>query len=293
MVGRLMAPIRSTATNYLILHRFSLNVFPSVQCTEVKGSSSSSFTSFARNPSFGRGRDHLNMGGNRGGSRGHGHGGARDTSNKIDALGRLLVRILRHGATELNLDMRSDGYVKLQDLLKLNIKSRSNIPLSSHSIDEIQEAVRIDNKQRLGLLQEDGELWIRANQGHSVKSVETENLLEPILSAEEIPVCIHGTYKRHLESILASGLKRMNRLHIHFACGLPQDKVVISGMRRDVNLLIFIDTKKAMEDGMKFYKSENEVLLTEGFNGVVPAKYFQKIESWPNRKPVPFQVQVF
>lgn len=31
------------------------------------------------------------------------------------------------------------------------------------------QAVRIDNKQRLGLLEEDGELWIRANQGHSVK----------------------------------------------------------------------------------------------------------------------------
>ena len=31
------------------------------------------------------------------------------------------------------------------------------------------QAVRIDNKQRLGLVEEDGELWIRANQGHSVK----------------------------------------------------------------------------------------------------------------------------
>lgn len=42
-------------------------------------------------------------------------------------------------------------------------------------------------------------------------------------------------------------------------------------------------------DGMKFYKSENEVILTEGFDGVVPPKYFQKIEMWPSRKLLPFQ----
>ncbi|KAF2292803.1 hypothetical protein GH714_029103 [Hevea brasiliensis] len=41
-------------------------------------------------------------------SRGHsgGGGGGKD---KIDALGRLLTHILRHMATELNLNMRSDS----------------------------------------------------------------------------------------------------------------------------------------------------------------------------------------
>ena len=33
----------------------------------------------------------------------------------------------------------------------------------------MSQAVRIDNKQRLGLLEENGELLIRANQGHSVE----------------------------------------------------------------------------------------------------------------------------
>ncbi|KMT00082.1 hypothetical protein BVRB_1g019080 isoform B [Beta vulgaris subsp. vulgaris] len=256
-----------------------------------RGSSSSSLSSSSHSSAgLGRGRDHLDMGGNRGRSRGNGQGATHSASDRIDTLGRLLVRILRHTPVELNLDMRPDGYVRLGDLLKVNMKTRSNVPLCSHSIDEIREAVRIDNKQRLGLLEEDGELWIRANQGHSVKSVESESLLKPIHSAEEIPVCVHGTYKRHLESILASGLKQMSRLHIHFSPGLPSDGEVISGMRANVNMLIFLDTKKAMEDGMKFYKSENEVILTEGFDGVVPAKYFQKILSWPRRQPVPFQV---
>ncbi|KAH0980465.1 hypothetical protein GBA52_007642 [Prunus armeniaca] len=60
------------------------------------------------------------------------------------------------------------------------------------------------------------------------------------------------------------------------------------GMRRDVNVLIYLDVRKALEEGMKFYISENKVILTEGFDGVVPVKYFKKIESWPDRKPITF-----
>lgn len=216
-----------------------------------------------------------------------GRGGRGGGNDRIDALGRLMTRILRHMASELNLNMRSDGYVKVQDLLKLNLKTFANVPLKSHTVDEIKEAVQRDNKQRFSLLEKDGELLIRANQGHSVTTVETESLLKPILSAEEVSVCVHGTYRKNLESILQSGLKRMNRLHVHFSCGLPTDGEVISGMRRDVNVLIFLDVKRALEDGMKLYISDNRVILTEGFDGVVPVKYFMKVESWPDKKLIP------
>ncbi|CAI8600811.1 unnamed protein product [Vicia faba] len=221
-------------------------------------------------------------------TRGRGGGGASGSGkDKIDALGRLLTRILRHMASELKLNMRSDGYVNVNDLLKLNLKTLANIPIRSHTIDDIREAVRKDNKQRFSLIEENGELLIRANQGHTTTAVETESLLKPILSAEEFPVCVHGTYRRNLDSILSSGLKRMKRLHVHFSCGLPTDGV-ISGMRRDVNVLIFLDVRKALEEGIKLYISDNKVILTEGLDGVVPSKYFQKIESWPERKPIPF-----
>ncbi|XP_060218850.1 uncharacterized protein LOC132645714 isoform X2 [Lycium barbarum] len=210
-----------------------------------KPSSSSAFSH--SNPSGGRGRGRgLDTRDNKERSGGRGGGG----KDKIDALGRLLTRILRHMASELNLNMRNDGYVKVQDLLKLNLKTFANVPLRSHTIDDVKEAVRKDNKQRMGLLEENGELLIRANQGHTVKIVETESLLKPILSADEVPVCVHGTYKKNLESILEHGLKRMKRLHVHFSCGLPTDGEVISGMRRDVNVLIFLDVRKALEVGV-------------------------------------------
>lgn len=40
-------------------------------------------------------------------------------------------------------------------------------------------------------------------------------------------------------------------------------------------------------EGMKLYVSDNRVILTEGFDGVVPVKYFERIESWPDRQPIP------
>ncbi|KAG7570556.1 Phosphotransferase KptA/Tpt1 [Arabidopsis thaliana x Arabidopsis arenosa] len=246
----------------------------------------SNFSSFAQSSrSGGRGGGYERDNDRR---RPQGRGGGGGGKDRIDALGRLLTRILRHMATELRLNMRGDGFVKVEDLLNLNLKTSANIQLKSHTIDEIKEAVRRDNKQRFSLIDENGELLIRANQGHSITTVESEKLLKPILSPEEAPVCVHGTYRKNLESILASGLKRMNRMHVHFSCGLPTDGEVISGMRRNVNVIIFLDVKKALEDGIAFYISDNKVILTEGIDGVVPVDYFQKIESWPDRQSIPF-----
>ncbi|XP_065859387.1 uncharacterized protein [Euphorbia lathyris] len=259
---------------------------PSFRFADNFNHMSSPFSSFAQSSRSGRGPE---MNNNRERSRGRGGRGGGGGKDKIDALGRLLTRILRHMASELNLNVRSDGYVKIQDLLKLNMKTFANIPLRSHTIDDIKEAVRKDNKQRFSLLEENGELLIRANQGHTMKTIESESLLKPILSAEEFPVCVHGTYKKNMESILKSGLKRMQRLHVHFSCGLPTDGEVISGMRRDVNILIYLDVKKAIQEGMKLYISDNRVILTEGFDGVVPVKFFEKMESWPDRRPILFE----
>ncbi|CAN6566391.1 unnamed protein product [Malus baccata var. baccata] len=270
---RVLVPCSAKSPPPLPLPIFPARVFMDNNNRNV--SSSSTFGS-------GGGGRHWEVKNDRERSRGRGGAG----KDKIDALGRLLTRILRHMAGELSLNMRSDGYVKVNDLLKLNIKTFANIPLRSHTIDEIKEAVRKDNKQRFGLLEENGELLIRANQGHTTKIVESERLLTPIISSEEVPVCVHGTYRRNLESILRSGLKSMKRLHVHFSRGLPTDGQVISGMRCDVNVLIYLDVKKALEEGMKFYISENKVILTEGFDGVVPVKYFEKIESWPDRAPI-------
>ncbi|PON86342.1 Phosphotransferase KptA/Tpt [Trema orientale] len=57
-----------------------------------------------------------------------GGGGGSGGKDKIDALGRLMTRILRHMASELNMSMRSDGFVKLSDLLQLSYEDICSYP---------------------------------------------------------------------------------------------------------------------------------------------------------------------
>lgn len=87
----------------------------------------------------------------------------------------------------------------------------------------------------------------------------------------------------------------MSRNHVHFASGLPavfevlagsNDTTseapkgpVISGMRNTSAVLVFIDIKKALEGGLKFWRSANGVILSEGDeSGLVPLAYFVRVE---------------
>lgn len=182
------------------------------------------------------------------------------------SVSRRLTRILRHSAVQDNIPILSTGYVKLSDLQKLNLFSKI-------TIDDFKKIVEEDNKNRFHLYEDSNEYYIRANQGHSIKhiQIDMEELKEPINDV------IHGTYYKSWDLIFKEGLSKMTRQHIHFATGLPKDKNVISGMRTTCELYIYIDMKAAMEDGIKFYKSMNEVILTEGENGILNPKYFKKV----------------
>lgn len=127
---------------------------------------------------------------------------------------------------------------------------------------------------------------IRATQGHSIKTVDAASFLEPLSLADESKLpdtVVHGTFHSTWPVILQSGgLRCMGRNHIHFATGpsleavLVQDEdavqakpangdaQVISGMRRDAQVLIYVDIRKALAAGVPFWRSENGVILSEG-----------------------------
>jgi 2'-phosphotransferase len=139
---------------------------------------------------------------------------------------------------------------------------------------------------------------IRANQGHSI-NVDTEGLLTPIsIDAGNVPsTVVHGTDERAWTLISKSGgLRRMGRNHIHFASGLPEgfksvdastgsaeekeSAPVISGMRKNSTILVYVDIEAAMKAGIKFFVSENGVILSEGNEeGFLPYKFFKRVES--------------
>ena len=150
-----------------------------------------------------------------------------------------------------------------------------------YTIQQIKEVCDLNDKQRFTLRQHSenkDKFQIRANQGHSIQSVTVE--LQKIDSAKSLShEVIHGTFRKNWPLILESGgLNRMKRNHIHFAKGLPGDSGVISGMRQNAEVRIYIDIEKAISDGFEFFESSNGVILCAGdANGTLPTKYFKRV----------------
>ena len=61
----------------------------------------------------------------------------------------------------------------------------------------------------------------------------------------------------------------MGRNQIHFCCKWPGKGMIISGVRKKCDVFIEVDIKKSMNDGIKWYKSKNMVILSNGINGTI------------------------
>lgn len=87
---------------------------------------------------------------------------------------------------------------------------------------------------------------MRASQGHSLKKIRADDLMEAITEPMDTPV-IHGTTLQAWDQIKRQGLSKMGRNHIHFAVGLPDDPNVKSGIRKSSQVFIYIDVDKARQ----------------------------------------------
>lgn len=247
----------------------------------------------------------------RGGNRGGPVPRAVQVSKKI-------AWLLRHGAEEEGLQLDSGGFINAQDVLNnrkirsLKVSLDELKQLVEHNdkkrftmvpavpTPQLTPAGDVKTGEQVGEVQHDevpsdkpSDWLIRANQGHSLK-VEDEGLLTPITADNMPDAAVHGTTHAAWPLILASGgLKRMTRNHVHFAAGLPagfasiaednraisDSAPVISGMRKSSTVLIYLDLRKAMETGLKFWLSDNGVILSEGnLNGLVPLEVFKRVE---------------
>ncbi|PKS06812.1 hypothetical protein jhhlp_006887 [Lomentospora prolificans] len=223
----------------------------------------------------------------RGGGGGGGDGGGMKREVRVS---KTLSRLLRHQINNAGIQIDSSGYAELDKVLAWQ-------PLRSLQVtfEDVLTVVRNNEKQRFSMkpnpttnpsedaTSTDPTHWlIRANQGHSI-AIASEALMKPITLEEgNVPaVAVHGTYFAFWPLIVQSGgLKPMGRNHVHLATGVPgSDAQVVSGMRRDAELLVYVDVAASLADGaMKWWISENGVVLTEGNeDGLVPTKYFKEV----------------
>ncbi|EFA02080.1 tRNA 2'-phosphotransferase 1 [Tribolium castaneum] len=177
-------------------------------------------------------------------------------------LSKTLSWLLRHSAATEGLSLTPEGFAPVSEVLN-HRQLRGKF-----TVEDIQRIVESNNKQRFFLRQNGAILEIRANQGHSMQVTELE--LASYLNDPNVDV-VHGTFFRNLDAIKRIGLSRMSRNHIHFT----RDLALI---RKNVQVLIYIDVAKALSDGIKFYMSSNGVILSPGNEkGILEPKYFWKI----------------
>ena len=185
-------------------------------------------------------------------------------SPKESKVAKQLTQLLRHarlGSDTQNPGIGPDGFCPL-----------TNIQEHLHLDHELcLRIVAQDKKNRFMMIERDGHVLVRANQGHSIPWIKDNELLTRITNA--LPVLVHGTSRKAWGHIRSSGsLRRMNRCHIHFTTALPQENRVISGMRISSEIAIYINMSRAMADGIVFYRSANGVILTPD---EVPTCYFE------------------
>jgi len=71
----------------------------------------------------------------------------------------------------------------------------------------------------------------------------------------------HGTGEKSVESILKTGIQKRNRHHVHLSEDIAT--AIKVGQRHGKPFVLEVLSLKMTENGHKFYKSDNNVWLTD------------------------------
>ncbi|MET4028350.1 putative RNA 2'-phosphotransferase [Marinobacter sp. MBR-99] len=175
---------------------------------------------------------------------------------QLNKVSKFLSFVLRHKPYAIELDVDANGWANIDDLI-----SKANASSEPANLDHalIQEVVDTSDKKRF-IISDNGQ-YIRANQGHSI-NVDLQ--LEPVTPPEFL---YHGTATRFLDNVLKEGLKPKQRQHVHLSTDIETATAV--GQRYGKPVILKIKALLMHEQGYVFYRSENEVWLTES----VPDSY--------------------
>jgi putative RNA 2'-phosphotransferase len=175
-------------------------------------------------------------------------------SDRLVRISKFLSLVLRHQPEKIGLNLSQSGWASVDRLIEAS--RRHGIEFT---LEELQNTVASNDKRRFSL-SEDG-LWIRANQGHSIK---VELGYAPTVPPE---ILYHGTAERFLTSIKQQGLVKAKRNHVHLSADV--DTATKVGRRHGKPVVLRIEAGRMRQDGYIFYLSANGVWLTEG----VPVRY--------------------
>ena len=173
-------------------------------------------------------------------------------------ISKFLSYILRHGPQKVGLELDSDGYANLNTVLIILNKKFRELTITRQTLEDI---IKQSEKRRFEIVNSK----IRAFYGHSInekiRMKESRNLPS---------ILYHGTSLKAYDSINTEGLIRKTRQYVHLSDTI--ETAIMVGKRKTNNPLILkIDVKSALNEGIKFYKSGDMYLAD-----FIPSKFIKK-----------------
>ncbi|AJQ96013.1 RNA 2'-phosphotransferase [Gynuella sunshinyii] len=174
----------------------------------------------------------------------------------LTQVSKYLSFLLRHKPDEIGLTLDECGWASIDELIEKSVSVKLTREL-------IAVVVETNDKQRFAI--DTSGHRIRANQGHSIEV----DLALPVIEPPEW--LLHGTASRFESSILANGLIRQKRHHVH----LTESEVVARsvGERYGKPVIFKIAAGIMHQQGYPFYKTVNNVWLVSD----VPARFLEKL----------------
>lgn len=170
------------------------------------------------------------------------------TPETIKTKSKWLSKHLRHSPQKVGLILEEGGWVPVADLIKA--ANDNHTSLTRAQLDEI---VKTSDKQRFAF--DKTGTRIRANQGHSIE-------VDLQLQTQTPPdILYHGTAEKNREAILAEGLNKGRRHHVHLS--RETEVAVQVGSRHGKPLVLHIDALGMHAAGFDFFRSDNGVWLVE------------------------------
>lgn len=178
------------------------------------------------------------------------------------SISKRLSYVLRHRPGSIGVQVDDAGWVEVEELL-------DGLALHglSMTLDMLTEVVDTNPKQRFEFSSD--RLLLRARQGHSI---EVDLGYEPVVPPD---VLFHGTPRVSVESILATGLQKRRRHHVHMST--DRELLLEVARRRGPPVLLRIDAAEMHRLGHEFYVTENDVWLTDR----VPPEFLDVVNDDP------------
>jgi len=149
--------------------------------------------------------------------------------NQTKRTSKFLSLVLRHQPQTIGIKLDSSGWVGVDELLAAINRHPDNIELDRKSLEQV---VTNNDKQRFEF----------------TPATPPENLL-------------HGTPRKFVAPILETGLKKMNRHHVHLHT--DQKTATAVGARRGDSVLLTVRSGDMHRAGFIFFVTENGVWLTD------------------------------